>query len=145
MIHRIALGFPYCITTCRGNGVKIGDTQVRDHSPLSSTPPKRTALRSGSAGSASEMIATRGRAVPRSLTRNRVSRPERVEPFVGVGGVILDVAVDALAVSGVMPLEVVAVCFTRGFFSAERAGGGGRRVYEREGERDVVVEGEFEW
>lgn len=82
--------------------------------------------------------------MPRSLPRNRVSRPERVEPF-GVEGVTLDAAVDALAVSGVMPLEVVAVGFTRGFFSAERAGGGGRRVYEREGERDGVVEGELEW
>jgi hypothetical protein len=83
--------------------------------------------------------------VPRSLLRNRASSPERIELFVGVGGVILDAAVDALAVSGVMPLEVVAVGFTRGFFSAERAGGGGRRVYEREGERDGVVEGELEW
>jgi hypothetical protein len=87
----------------------------------------------------------RGSAVPRSLPRNRVSRPERVELFVGVGGVILDAAVDPLAVSGVMPLEVVAVGLTRGFFSAERAGGGGRRVYEREGERDGVVEGVLEW
>lgn len=116
-----------------------------DHSPSSSTPPKRTALRSGSAGSASVMIAMRGSAVPRSLPRNRVSRPERADLIVGVGGVMLDAAVDALAVSGVMPLEVVAVGLTRGFFSAERAGGGGRRVYEREGERDGVVEGEFEW
>jgi hypothetical protein len=91
------------------------------------------------------MIAMSGSAVPRSLPRNRVSRPERVEPFVGVDGVILDAAVDALAVSGVMPLEVVAVGFTRGFFRAERAGGGGRRVYEREGEREGVVEGELEW
>ena len=91
------------------------------------------------------MTATRGSAVPRSLPRNRDSRPERVELLVGVGGVILDAAVDALAVSGVMPLEIVVVGFTRGFFSAERAGGGGRRVYEREGERDGVVEGELEW
>lgn len=64
----------------------------------------------------------------RSLPRNRANRPERAELFVGVGGVILDAAVDALAVSGVKPLEVVAVGFTRGFFNAERAGGGGRRV-----------------
>jgi hypothetical protein len=84
----------------------------------------------------------RGSAVPRSLPRNRASRPEGV---MGVGGLRLDAAVDALAVSGVMPLEVVAVGFTRGFFSAERAGGGGRRVYEREGEGDGVVEGELEW
>lgn len=116
-----------------------------DHSFSSSTPPKRTALRSGSAGSTSAMIAMRGSAVPRSLPRNRASRPERAELFVGVGGVILDAAVDALAVSGVMPLEAVADCFTRGFFSAERVGGGGRRVYERDGERDAVVEGGLEW
>jgi len=83
--------------------------------------------------------------VPRSLLRNRAIRPGRVELFVGVGGVTLDAAVDALAVSGVMPLEAVAVGFARGFFSAERAGGGGRRVYEREGEREGVVEGELEW
>ena len=81
----------------------------------------------------------------RSLPRNRASRPGRVELFVGVDGVILDAAVDALAVSGVTPLEVVAVCVTRGFFSAERAGGGGRREHEREGERDGVVKGELEW
>jgi len=111
----------------------------KDHSSSSSTPPKRTALRSGPAGSASAVMAMRGSAEPRSLPRNRASRPERVELFVGVGGVVLDAAVDALAVSGVMPLEVVAVCFTRGFFRAERAGGGGRRVYERDGERDGVV------
>jgi hypothetical protein len=122
-----------------------GMNKSEDHSTSSSTPPKRTALRSGSEGSASAMMAMRGSAVPRSLPRNRVSRPERVELFVGVGGVILDAAVDPLAVSGVMPLEVVAVGLTRGFFSAERAGGGGRRVYEREGERDGVVEGVLEW
>jgi hypothetical protein len=55
---------------------------------------------------------------------------------------MLDAAVDALAVSGVTPLELVPVAFPCGFFSAERAGGGGRRVYDREGERDGVVEGE---
>jgi hypothetical protein len=88
------------------------------------------------------MTATRGGAVPRSLPRNRASRPERAELFVGVGGVMLDAAVDALAVSGVTPLELVPVAFPCGFFSAERAGGGGRRVYDREGERDGVVEGE---
>jgi hypothetical protein len=75
-----------------------------------------------------------------SLPRNRASRPERAE--LGVGGVLLDAAVDALAVSGVTPLELVPVAFKCDFFSAERAGGGGRRVCEREGERDVVVEGE---
>ncbi len=83
--------------------------------------------------------------MPRSLLKNRASKLEREKLFLGVAGVILDGAVDALAVSGVTPLEVVAVAFTRGFFSAERAGGGGRRVYEREGERDGVVEGELEW
>jgi hypothetical protein len=87
------------------------------------------------------MIATRGGVVPRSLPRNRDSRPERAELFVGVDGVMLDAAVDALAVSGVMPLELVCVALTCGFLSAERAGGGGRRVYEREGEGDGVVEG----
>jgi hypothetical protein len=79
--------------------------------------------------------------VPRSLPRNRASRLERSELFVGVGGVMLDAAVDALAVSGVTPLELVPVAFACGFFSAERAGGGGRRVYERDGEREGVVEG----
>lgn len=79
--------------------------------------------------------------MPRSFPRNRDSRPERAELLVGVGGVVLDAAVDALAVSGVMPLELVCVAFACGFFSADRAGGGGRRVYEREGERDGVVEG----
>jgi hypothetical protein len=76
-----------------------------------------------------------------SLPRNRASRPERAELFVGVGGVLLDAAVDALAVSGVSPLELVPA-FPCDFFSAERAGRGGRRVCEREGERDGVVEGE---
>lgn len=79
--------------------------------------------------------------MPRSFPRNRDSRPERAELLVGVGGVVLDAAVDALAVSGVMPLELVCGAFACGFFSADRAGGGGRRVYEREGERDGVVEG----
>jgi len=88
------------------------------------------------------MIATRGGAVLCSLPRNRASRPERAELFVGVGGVVLDATVDALAVSGVAPLELVPVAFTWVFFSAERAGGGGRRACEREGERDGVVEGE---
>jgi hypothetical protein len=80
-----------------------------------------------------------------SLPRNRASRPERAELLVGVCGVMLDATVDELAVSGVTPLELVAVAFTFVFFSAERAGGGGRRVCEREGERDAVVEGEREW
>jgi hypothetical protein len=144
----IALGFPYCITTeAMGKNRRntLGEmNKSDDHSSSSSTPPKRTALRSGSAGSTSAMMAMRGSAVPRSLPRNRASRPERAQLFGGVGGVMLDAAVDALAVSGVMPLEAVAVGFTRGFFSAERVGGGGRRVYEREGERDGVVEGELE-
>ncbi|KAH9990557.1 hypothetical protein BJV77DRAFT_1123259 [Russula vinacea] len=76
------------------------------------------------------MTATRGGAVPRSLPRNRASRPERAELFVGVGGVMLDAAVDALAVSGVTPLELRRACRRWG-----------RRVYDREGERDGVVEG----
>jgi hypothetical protein len=61
---------------------------------------------------------------------------------VGVGGRTLDATVDALAVSGVT-LELVPVALARGFFSAERAGGGGRREYEREGDREGV--GELEW
>ena len=44
-----------------------------------------------------------------------------------------------------MPLEVVAVGFTHGFFNAKRTCGGGRCVYECEGEHDGVVEGELEW
>ena len=74
------------------------------------------------------------------MPRKRDSNPDRVELLVGVEGATLDAAVDALALSGVK-LELVGVAFVRGFFSAERAGGGGRGVYEREG----VGEWHWDW
>jgi len=82
---------------------------------------------------------TKAGGAPRSLPRRRDSRPERAERLVGVEGGPLDATVDALALSGVR-LELVAFVFVRGFLSAERAGGGGRGVYEREGEREGVGE-----
>jgi hypothetical protein len=78
----------------------------------------------------------------RSLPRKRDSNPDRAELLVGVEGAMLDATVDALALSGVR-LELVPVAFVRGFFIAERAGGGGRGVYEREGDRDGVEE--WDW
>jgi len=106
----------------------------------SSSPPKRTALRSGSGSdSGSARMATRAGAAPRSLPRKRDSSPERAELLVGVDGATLDATVDALALSGVR-LELVADNFVRGFFRAERAGGGGRGIYEREGDRGGVEE-----
>jgi hypothetical protein len=87
---------------------------------------------------------TRAGAVPRSLPRKRDSSPERVELLVGVDGARLDATVDALALSGVR-LELVAVAFARGFFNAERAGGGGRGVYEREGDCEGVEEWDLDW
>jgi len=68
--------------------------------------------------------------------------PERANLPVGVDGRTLDATVDRLEVSGVT-LELVPVTVPRGLFSAERAGGGGRRVCEREGECDGV--GERDW
>ena len=62
----------------------------------------------------------------------------------GVDGARLDATVDALALSGVR-LELVAVAFARGFFNAERAGGGGRGVYEREGDCEGVEEWDLDW
>ena len=86
---------------------------------------------------------TRVRAESRSLPSKRDSSPDRAELVVGVEGAMLDATVDALALSGVK-LELVPVTFVRGFFSAERAGGGGRGVYEREGEREVVEERDWD-
>ena len=88
---------------------------------------------------------TRAGAAPRSLPRKRDRRPERAELLVGVDGAKLDATVDALALSGVR-LELVAVVFVvRGFFMAERAGGGGRGVYEREGDRGGVEQWDLDW
>ena len=80
------------------------------------------------------------------MPNKRDSNPDRVELLVGVEGAMLDATVDALALSGVR-LELVPVAFVRGFFIAERAGGGGRGVYEREGDREGAEEwdGDRDW
>jgi len=89
-------------------------------------------------------MATRVDTALRSFPRNRARIPERADLDVGVDGRMLDATVDKLEVSGVI-LELVPVAVPRGLFNAERAGGGGRRVCEREGEREGVGERDWNW